>query len=325
MGDSRDLLDRAAGRLELRPHGWERLLELAHRRQRRRRLFAGALALVLSATSGAGLWTAFHGTTQTAGGGSNHEALVRLDQAILSADSVLQRIRLELQRDAESRHATEADMNRLERQLATIGSGVKQARVLVQIQSDTVRLAELRAHIRQLHDELTRAAGRLASLKVRKAELTFPPSIYPAPASFPPWGNPGGCPSLGGVEPPGLGATAQVLPHLSRLGTESIVTDLSLTDRASWPVVRSNWSNEGLPGRVRTLTAADVVSGPAARSPYAGLVRGNCGQRTLDLSWWAAVCPVGTRPCSLRDAPALTEHFLLVDRRGSWLVWFANP
>jgi len=325
MGDPRDLLDRAAARLELRPDGWERLLGLARRRQRKRRLFAGALALALSATSGAGLWAAFHGTTEKVGGVSNHEAVVRLDQAISSVESTRRRLELELQRNAEALHATEADVNGLERQLATIDGRAKRARVLVRIQSDSVRLAELRAHIRQLQDELSRSAARLASLKVRKAELTFPPSIYPAPASFPPWANPGGCPSLGGVEPPWLGATAQVLPHLSRLGTESIVTDLSLTDRASWPVVRSNWSNEGLPGRVRTLTAADVVSGPAARSPYAGLVRGNCGQRTLDLSWWAAVCPVGTRPCSLRDAPALTEHFLLVDRRGSWLVWFAYP
>ncbi|HEX9311705.1 MAG TPA: hypothetical protein VGA30_02620, partial [Actinomycetota bacterium] len=193
------------------------------------------------------------------------------------------------------------------------------------IQSDSVRLAELRAHIRQLQDELSRSAARLASLKVRKAELTFPPSIYPTAASFPAWGNPGGCPSPDGLEQPEAGAPAQILPHLSRLGTESFDTDLSLADRAYWPILQTTWSSGELPGRVRTLTPEGVVSGPAAESPYAGLVRGNCGRRTLDLSWWVAVCPVGTRPCSLRDAPALTEHFLLVDRRGSWLVWFAYP
>ena len=86
MGDVRDLLDRAAARLELRPHGWERMLELAHRRQRRRRLFAGALALVLSATSGAGLWAAFHGTTQTVGGASNREAMARIVRSIYKVE-----------------------------------------------------------------------------------------------------------------------------------------------------------------------------------------------------------------------------------------------
>ncbi|HEX9312067.1 MAG TPA: hypothetical protein VGA30_04485, partial [Actinomycetota bacterium] len=100
MGDPRDLLDRAAARLELRPHGWERMLELAHRRQRRRRLFAGALALALSATSGAGLWAAFHGTTQTVGGVSNHEAVARLDRAISSVDTSRRHLQSELQREA---------------------------------------------------------------------------------------------------------------------------------------------------------------------------------------------------------------------------------
>ena len=329
MADPRDLLDRAAVGLELRPQGWDRMLELAHRRQRRRRLFAGALALILCATSGAGLWAAFQGTPQTVGGVSNHEAVARLDRAISSVESTSRRVRLELQRDTESLHSTEADVSRLEGQLGTIGSSVQQAQVQAQIQLKSAHVAELRAHIRQLQDELSAATSRLSSLKVRKAELTFPPSIYPAAASFPPWGNPGGCPSLDGVEPPvrkaarlwhGPGPTAAILARLSRLGTESIDTDLPLADRAYWPVLRMRWGGKGPPEPVRGPNK-EVSSSPAVRSPYAGLVRGSCGQRTLDLSWWVSVCSVGTTPCS----PALIEHFLLVDRRGSWLVWFGYP
>jgi hypothetical protein len=325
MADPTDLLDREAAKLELRPHGWERMLELARRRQRRRRLFAGTLALVLSATSGAGLWAAFHGTPQQVGGVSNRDAVARLDRAISSVDSTRRTVRSELRRDAESLHATEALVSQLQGQLATIDGEAERARVQAQIQSKSAQVAELRAHISKLQEELSVAAERLASLKVRRAELTFPPSIYPSAASFPPWGNPGGCPSLDGVQPPGLRAIAEILPNLSRLGTESIDTDLFLADRAYWPILQATWSTGGLPGRVRTLTAEGVTSGPAARSPYAGLVRGSCGRRTLDLSWWVAVCPVETTTCSPREAPALTEHFLLVDRRGRWLVWFENP
>jgi hypothetical protein len=331
MGDARDLLDRAAARLELRPHGWERMLELAHRRQRRRRLFAGALALVLSATSGAGLWAAFHATTQTVGGVSNREAVARLDRAISSVDTTRRTVRSELRRDAESLAATEALVSQLQGQLATIDGEAQRARVQAQIRSKSARVAELRAHIRQLQDELSGATGRLASLKVRRAELSFPPSIYPSAASFPARGIPGGCPSLAGVEPPvpegaqGLhgwsGPKAAILPRLSRLGAESIDTDLALADRAYWPVLRMRWAGEGGPGPVRGPTTQEVTSSPADRSPYAGLVRRNCGQRTLDLSWWVSECSVGTAPC----APALLEHFLLVDRRGIWLVWFAYP
>ena len=174
MADPRDLLDRAAVGLELRPQGWDRMLELAHRRQRRRRLFARALALILCATSGAGLWAAFQGTPQTVGGVSNHEAVARLDRAISSVESTSRRVRLELQRDAESLHSTEADVSRLEGQLGTIGSSVQQAQVQAQIQLKSAHVAELRAHIRQLQDELSAATSRLSSLKIRKAELTFP-------------------------------------------------------------------------------------------------------------------------------------------------------
>jgi hypothetical protein len=136
-----------------------------------------------------------------------------------------------------------------------------------------------------------------------------------------------GCPSLAGVATPARSSTAPVLKIVGRLGRMSLLSDLRDSDRSLWKVVRADWRT-ARPRRPVRLTKRDVVSLPAARSPYADLVAHNCGVTTLRRSWWVAVCPYDpdrSNPCSLREAPATTTHFLFIRRRGRWLVWFEAP
>lgn len=153
----------------------------------------------------------------------------------------------------------------------------------------------------------------------------FPASLYPRPASYPDWGPPSGCPSLDGVDTIGR-EWKDALPVLSKLGTVSEHEDLRLSDRALWPVIRENWSDPARPAPQRTLRPEDVVGGDAAHSLESDLVSRHCGRATLAQSVWIAVCPV--RPqgrCNLSSEPALTEQYLLLRRRGHWLVWWMRP
>jgi hypothetical protein len=161
------------------------------------------------------------------------------------------------------------------------------------------------------------------------ARPDFPRSVYPAAASWPAWGGPDGCASIEGVRAPRAGATAAALRLLSHYGDLNKTEDLRLSDRAEWPVVRETWSHGYKPAATRPLQMNDVYGAPASRSPYAGLVRRWCGKTLLRRSWWIAVCPRAstktTTPCSRRWQTALTGHFLLINRRGHWLVWFNYP
>jgi hypothetical protein len=156
----------------------------------------------------------------------------------------------------------------------------------------------------------------------------FPPSIYPRPASFPHWGSSDGCASLKNVAAVPRHARHASLRVLSQWGGISKSRDLHLSDKAEWPTVRDNWARRSTHRHPVHLNGKDVVQGRAKRSPYAGLVRHNCGAPILHRSWWVAVCP-GPYPnkprCTLRSEPALVEHFMLLKRRGHWLVWFSYP
>jgi len=156
----------------------------------------------------------------------------------------------------------------------------------------------------------------------------FPASIYPPPASFPGWGSAAGCASLGGVQPVPHSAAQDSLRVLSQWGRISKVRDFHLSDRAEWPLVKENWAHRPRPAHLVQLRPDDVVQGPGTSSAYAELVRTNCGAQILARSWWVAVCPgpYSTRThCTLGTAPALTAQYLLLDRRGHWLVWFSSP
>jgi hypothetical protein len=62
---------------------------------------------------------------------------------------------------------------------------------------------------------------------------------------------------------------------------------------------------------------------PAEASPYAGLVKAQCGQSILDLSWWVVYCYA---PCGQPNRSAsLANDFFLINRQGHWLVWFMYP
>jgi len=158
---------------------------------------------------------------------------------------------------------------------------------------------------------------------------SFPPGIYPKPASFPDWGSPNGCASLKNVARIDREqARHESLQALTQWGQISKWRDRHLSDRAEWPTVRDHWKHKSGRGHALDIRSNKVVQGPAKRSPYVGLVRHNCGRRILKRSWWVALCPgpyPGTAKCTLDAAPALTGHFMLLNRRHHWLVWFTYP
>ena len=148
----------------------------------------------------------------------------------------------------------------------------------------------------------------------------FPPSIYPLPRYFPAWGSPGGCPSLSGLQTLGPGTRNAAFPTLTRFGRSSLQTDLHLSDRTLWPSLLLEWRHtSGRPVEHGLVSRTDVVKAhPARRSPYAKLIRHNCGAMTLAHSLEFVIC---RRPCY----PAERGYMDLLERRGHWLIWFTYP
>jgi len=155
----------------------------------------------------------------------------------------------------------------------------------------------------------------------------FPQSLYPPAEKFPEWGFVSGCPNLQGVEVPEPKSTEELFSIISEFG-KTRETDLELSDRAFWPVVEGDWegrkqreSREDQPLTQR-VSIDQIVSMPAAESPYADLISNNCDSKTLELSWCVAVLPPGAS--KIEDAPSLTSYYYLIKRSGNWLIWF-NP
>jgi hypothetical protein len=146
----------------------------------------------------------------------------------------------------------------------------------------------------------------------------FSTSIYPPPRNFPNWGLLGGCPSLKGVHPYQRSGESAALRVLLRFGRNSLLSDLRNSDRALWQTIAVDWAQRGSSKRARN---APIVahSGSGRSAPDAPLIRTNCGDRILQDSTWFSTCPPRT---SASCYPALRAQFLLLNRRGHWLVWF---
>jgi hypothetical protein len=80
------------------------------------------------------------------------------------------------------------------------------------------------------------------------------------------------------------------------------------SDQSYWPAPQTVLSSR------ENVNPADSQVHPAVQTPYDGLIRTGCGQKTLDLSWWVEV---GTG--------ALGEPYFLINRSGNWLVWASYP
>lgn len=172
--------------------------------------------------------------------------------------------------------------------------------------------------------------GSLSSTQFNGGKMEedkFPESIYPPPVgSFKhPVSGGYGCPNLQGVEVPKPKSKQELFSVIFRFG-QTREGDLELSDRAFWPVVEEDWKLRNGKAqeqpRAEKITLDQIVSMPAAASPYADLIRNNCGAKTLELSWCVAVLPPGAR--RIEDAPSLTRYYYLIKRSGRWLIWF-NP
>jgi hypothetical protein len=147
----------------------------------------------------------------------------------------------------------------------------------------------------------------------------YPAAIYPPASSWPKWGPPGGCASLVGVQRLGPSAASSAVSAVRHLDG-NLANDRRYGDRAYWPVLKETDSRQAPSKRSRrenNPVRVDAV-GPAAKSPYARLVRPWCGSKIAGLSESVTVGPG-------RSEPALDTEYWLIDRRGHWLIWFSNP
>jgi hypothetical protein len=152
----------------------------------------------------------------------------------------------------------------------------------------------------------------------RRTARRFPAAIYPPAASFPSWGGVTGCPSLEGVQEPGSQAGKHALRAVLRF--EATYPNRRLSDRALWPALPAEKPDQHT--RRKPVSVSKVRSFPAEQSDYASVLRHGCGRRTVKLSWAIVACTDGPKA---ECYPASLVHYILIRRRGHWLVWFAYP
>ncbi len=139
----------------------------------------------------------------------------------------------------------------------------------------------------------------------------FPPDIYPSPKPFL---NPvngittNGCPDLTDLKAETDLPTETAIQWINALRSGDLDTYKKASDQTYWPAPQSVLSTR------ESVNPSDVQIHPAIQTPYDGLIRTGCGQKTLDLSWWVEV---GTG--------ALGEHYFFINRSGHWLVWASYP
>lgn len=80
------------------------------------------------------------------------------------------------------------------------------------------------------------------------------------------------------------------------------------------------------PGKFRPFRPQDVKSGPAVQSEYAQLIKNTYGEGAVRYSWWIATGEPGIpfKDFSAQH-PALVENYYVVNRHGTWEVWYQYP
>ncbi len=120
-------------------------------------------------------------------------------------------------------------------------------------------------------------------------------------------------------------AVLAVFNHLSRATTIQQVEEYS--DPSFWPGIRHEWTfpNPHSPWyheMRKPLTAQNVESMPASRSPYAGVIQRQYGPEILDHSWVLATGQPGQAFTTwYKKHPALTPWYYFVNVRGHWLLY----
>jgi hypothetical protein len=139
----------------------------------------------------------------------------------------------------------------------------------------------------------------------------FPAAIYPPLKPFlkPVNGiTTSGCPDLANVSTKTDLPSDTAIQLIDALLSGDLEKFKKASDQTYWlapQVVLTNSEN---------VNPTQIQIHPAIQTPYDGLVRTGCGQETLDLSWWVEV---GTG--------ALGEHYFLINRSDTWLVWASYP
>ncbi len=155
------------------------------------------------------------------------------------------------------------------------------------------------------------SASTLSSTPSFTPAPNYPGDVYPSPLPFlqPVNGiTTRGCPDLTEVKTQTELPVDTALQLINALRSGDIDAFKEASDQSYWPTPHTEISSR------ENVNPADIQVHPAVQTPYDGLIRTGCGQETLDLSWWVEV---GTG--------ALGEHYFLINRAGTWLVWASYP
>ncbi|MDD5371657.1 MAG: response regulator transcription factor [Anaerolineaceae bacterium] len=136
--------------------------------------------------------------------------------------------------------------------------------------------------------------------------------LPPLPLQFGAWPATGGCPN-----PQGLEDFAGFLPESAaeELQFIAVGTDEALrqwTDPAYWTVLINPFKGKPITQDwIKTITRV-------SKSPYAQLVTAQCGEDTMNLSWWVQVCPGSCK--TFGSSEALMTNTFWINRK-QWLIW----
>jgi hypothetical protein len=148
----------------------------------------------------------------------------------------------------------------------------------------------------------------------------FPTEIYPDPIKG--TGSGAGfldvCPNPVGVDQTSDFPVDTAIPLINTLHSGDSQKEKSVTDPAAWRAL-AEYAYVGDPIDASWL---DGSTQPAANSPYAGALAGQCGQEIIDHSWMARVCP---EPCALNSSESLKAEYFFLERGGVFLIWFIWP
>lgn len=146
-------------------------------------------------------------------------------------------------------------------------------------------------------------------------QTPWPEDIYPPALPLSgtgAWQGAVGCPNLEGVQSASDFDPAVMIALMTNLLSGDKLRAQTVADQSLWPILP-------MPSEPQVPTEDWIKHiGPAQFSPFANLVKGQCGEEVLQKSWWANLC---AGPCMRGGFVAIENHAFFIFRNGYWLVW----
>jgi hypothetical protein len=144
----------------------------------------------------------------------------------------------------------------------------------------------------------------------------FPEEIYKAPLPLKggAWPATSGCPDPEELEEMPLLLSETAVTLMQGLSSGNLDRMREVSDPALWPLLNPE-------GAAKEPITADWIGKIqlVSDTPFAGLVSAQCGENTMQMSWWFEFCP---GPCGgSSGSEALNSQVFVISRNGQWLIW----